>query len=60
MEGRARLSPYYFVEGDEAKLAGILGTVCPKDKKIIHGMRDAVMMPCGLESNDKRQPPIDK
>ncbi|MGB0910624.1 MAG: hypothetical protein ACPGYT_09695 [Nitrospirales bacterium] len=48
MEGRARLSPYYFVDGEEAKLAGILATVCPKDKKIIHGMRDAVMMPCGV------------
>ncbi len=48
MEGRTRLSPYYFVDGDEAKLAGILATVCPKDKKIIHGMRDAVMMPCGI------------
>ena len=51
MEGRARLSPYYFVNGDEAKLAGILATVCPKDKKIIHGMQDAVMVPCGFESN---------
>ena len=50
MEGRARLSPYYFVDGDEAKLAGILATVCPKDKKIIHGMQDAIMVPCGIEN----------
>ena len=49
MEGRVRLSPYYFVTGDTAKLSGILSTVCPKDKKIIHGMRDAVMMPCGTK-----------
>ena len=48
MEGRTRLSPYYFVDGEKAKLAGILATVCPKDKKIIHGMRDAVMVPCGM------------
>ena len=46
MAGRARLSPYYFVYGDQAELGGILATVCPKDKKIIHGMRDAVMAPC--------------
>ncbi len=53
MEGRARLSPYYFVDGDDVQLAGILATVCPKDKKIIHGMRDAVMMPCGLDEKDE-------
>ncbi|MDX1410715.1 MAG: hypothetical protein R3351_01035 [Nitrospirales bacterium] len=46
MTGRARLSPYYFVHGDQAELGGILATVCPKDKKIIHGMRDAIMAPC--------------
>ena len=48
MTGRARLSPYYFVHGDSAELGGILATVCPKDKKIIHGMRDAIMAPCGM------------
>jgi len=48
MTGRARLSPYYFVHGDQAELGGILATVCPKDKKIIHGMRDAIMAPCRL------------
>ncbi len=46
MTGRARLSPYYFVSGDEVTLGGILATVCPMDKKVIHGMRDAVMAPC--------------
>ena len=50
MNGRARLSPYYFVHDDRAELGGILATVCPKDKKIIHGMRDAIMAPCGLSS----------
>jgi hypothetical protein len=52
MEGRARLSPYYFVQGDQAELAGILATVCPKDKKLIHGMRDGVMVPCAVESEE--------
>jgi hypothetical protein len=48
MAGRARLSPYYFVIGGRAELGGILATVCPLDKKIIHGMRDAILAPCAL------------
>jgi hypothetical protein len=48
MQGRVRLSPYYFVSGDEARMGGILATMCPKDKKIIHGMRDAILAPCAL------------
>ena len=50
MDGRARLSPYYFVSGDEVTLGGILATICPKDKKVIHGMRDAILAPCALPS----------
>lgn len=50
MAGRVRLCPYYFVsgEGDSArpKLGGVLATICPADKKIIHGMTDAVLVPC--------------
>jgi hypothetical protein len=46
MAGRARLSPYYFVTGEKVELAGILATICPADKKIIHGMKDAIMVPC--------------
>ena len=49
MAGRARLSPYYFVTGETAELAGILATICPADKKVIHGMKDAVMVPCSVE-----------
>ncbi len=48
MAGRARLSPYYFVSGGKAELAGILATVCPLDKKVIHGMKDAIMAPCAV------------
>lgn len=48
MAGRARLSPYYFVSKGRAELAGILATVCSPEKKIIHGMRDAIMTPCAL------------
>ena len=52
MEGRVRLSPYYFVVDGQAELGGVLATTCPKDKKIIHGMRDAVMTPCGVSSDE--------
>jgi hypothetical protein len=45
MKGRLRLCPYYFVKGDTADLGGVLATFCPADKKIIHGMRDAALLP---------------
>jgi len=52
MKGRARLCPYYFVsgEGDAARphLGGVLATIVPADKKIVHGMSDAVLAPCSL------------
>lgn len=48
MTGRLRLSPYFFVSGDQAKWSGTLATFCPADKKIIHGMKDGVLMPCGV------------
>jgi hypothetical protein len=48
--GRVRLCPYYFVsgEGDLArpKLGGVLATIVPADKKIVHGMRDGILAPC--------------
>jgi hypothetical protein len=46
LEGRARLTPFFFVEGDKTRLSTILATICPIDKKKIHGMRDAVMTVC--------------
>jgi hypothetical protein len=48
MNGRVRLCPYYFVIGDEAKLGGVLATVAPADKRLIHGMSDAIMASCRL------------
>jgi hypothetical protein len=47
-EGRLRLCPYFFTVNGEARLAGALATFCPPDKKIIHGMQDAVLLPCRL------------
>ncbi len=46
--GRVRLQPYYFVVGDEARLSGVQATVCPPDKKLLHGMVDAVVLPCSV------------
>jgi len=50
MKGRVRLCPYYFVagEGDTARpnLGGVLATIVPADKKIVHGMSEAIMAPC--------------
>jgi hypothetical protein len=52
MKGRARLCPYYFVAGEgdaaRAQLGGVLATICPPDKKIIHGMTEAVFAPCSV------------
>ena len=50
MRSRVRLTPYYFVSGDSARLGGILATLCPQDKKKIHGMVDAVMVPCAAKN----------
>ena len=53
MTGRARLCPYYFVHGEqEVKLGGVLATICPANKKIIHGMKDAILAPCGNAERD--------
>jgi hypothetical protein len=46
LSGRARLCPYYYVCGDQVRLAGVLATVCSDEKKLIHGMKDAVMTVC--------------
>lgn len=48
MDGRVRLTPYYFVAGESVKLGGILATVAPADKRLIHGMTDAIMAPCAV------------
>jgi hypothetical protein len=44
-DGRLRLCPYYFLIDGRPKLSGALATFCPPDKKIIHGMQDAAMLP---------------
>jgi hypothetical protein len=49
MKGRVRLCPYYFVEPDHVKLRGALATIAPADKKFLHGMRDAILVPSKVQ-----------
>jgi hypothetical protein len=44
---RLRLCPYYLVTGEKVELKGALATLCPTDKKLIHGMEEAVLLPVG-------------
>ena len=49
LRGRVRLCPYYFVVSPrEVVLGGVLATIVPPDKKIVHGMRDAIMVPAAV------------
>ncbi len=53
MQGRVRLCPYYFCgpsasDGERAELGGALATIVPADKKLLHGMKDAAMVPCAI------------
>ena len=61
MSGRVRLCPYYFVQGDgdaaRPHLGGVLATVVPADKKIVHGMRDGILAPCSRKETAPSLPP---
>jgi len=52
MKGRVRLCPYYFCGERETKLGGVLATICPADKKLLHGMKDAILAPCSPASSE--------
>jgi hypothetical protein len=45
MRGRVRLCPYFFIGEKATQLGGALATICPADKKLLHGMRDAILAP---------------
>ena len=49
MKGRVRLCPYYFVEDGRVKWRGALATIVPADKKLIHGMKDGIMVPTRID-----------
>jgi hypothetical protein len=48
MRGRVRLCPYFFVEKAKVILRGALATIVPADKKLLHGMRDAILAPTSV------------
>jgi hypothetical protein len=50
LKGRVRLCPYFFVEGDRVKLRGALATIVPADKKFLHGMSDAILVPSRVKA----------
>ncbi len=52
MHGRVLLRPYYYVSADDVRLAGIQAIVCPSDKKVLHGMADAVLIPCAVREGE--------
>ena len=45
MRGRVRLCPFFFVEAGKVALRGALATIVPADKKLLHGMSDAILTP---------------
>jgi hypothetical protein len=49
MKGRVRLCPYYFVERDRVRLRGALATIAPADKKFLHGMSEAILVPSKIQ-----------
>lgn len=51
MRGRVRLCPYYFVEPERVQWRGALATIVPADKKLLHGMRDAILAPTQVQKN---------
>ncbi len=48
MRGRVRLCPYYFIENGKVQLRGALATIVPADKKLLHGMSDAILVPTAI------------
>jgi hypothetical protein len=55
LKGRVRLCPYYFVESDRVRLRGALTTIVPADKKLIHGMKDGIMVPTSVDMVNGRR-----
>ncbi len=49
MKGRVRVCPYYFIEADRVKLRGALATIAPADKKFLHGMSEAILVPSKMQ-----------
>lgn len=54
MRGRVRLCPYYFMGEKHTTCGGALATICPDDKKLLHGMTDAILVPAAIVPEDRR------
>jgi len=52
MRGRVRLCPYYFVGEKKTVCGGALATICPDDKKLLHGMTDAILVPAAIDISE--------
>ncbi len=52
MQARVRLCPYYFITDSKTTLSGALATICPADKKLLHGMKDAILAPAAMRRGD--------
>jgi hypothetical protein len=50
LRGRVRLCPYYFVIDGKTRLGGALATIAPADKKLLHGMKDAILAPTAVRA----------
>jgi hypothetical protein len=48
MKGRVRLCPYFFPGEGRVQTAGALATICPQDKKLLHGMSEAILVPTAV------------
>jgi len=51
MQARVRLCPYYFITDSHTTLSGALATICPADKKLLHGMKDAILAPAAVKES---------
>ena len=55
MRGRVRFCPYYFVGEKTAVCGGALATICPDDKKLLHGMTDAILVPAAIGHSQRER-----
>ena len=51
--GKGATVPDYFVGEKTAVCGGALATICPDDKKLLHGMSDAILVPAAIDSSKK-------
>tara|TARA_B100001250_G_scaffold14296_1_gene12493 strand:- start:2519 stop:3970 length:1452 start_codon:yes stop_codon:yes gene_type:complete len=55
MRGRTLIRPYFYLIDGTPNLSGVQAVVCPPDKKILHGMVDAIITPCALQPENLQE-----